>query len=60
MSSGILSRRPHAITYPPLLSAASEGEKAANSSEYAPYTADLKRTLYGDMVSDADGEEHPS
>src|SRR5271169_1125956 len=60
MSSGILSRRPHAITYPPLFLAVREGEKAANSSEYAPYTAGLKRTLYGDMISDVDYRGHSS
>jgi hypothetical protein len=58
MSSGILSRRPHAITYPPLFSAVSDREKAANSSEYAPYTAGLKRTLYGNIVSSVGYGEH--
>jgi len=58
MSSGNLSRRPQAITYPPLFSAVSDVEKAANSSEYAPYTAGLKRMLYGDLVSDVGYGEH--
>lgn len=54
MSSGILSVRPQANIYPPLFPALSAGEKAANSSEYAPYTGDLKRMLYTDIISDID------
>jgi hypothetical protein len=59
MSSGMSSIRPQASIYPPLFLAVSAGEKAANSSEYAPYTAGLKRTLYGNMISEVNFEEHP-
>jgi len=59
MSSGMSPIRPQASIYPPLFLAVSAEEKAANSSEYAPYTADLKRTLYGDIISEVNFEEHP-